>query len=91
MRKALVTEFSSEELETLILAAVKKAFLETTIPPINAPPMEPAQMLSSKEACALLKISAPTLIKLRSGGKIKARKIGGKLFYSKNEILKLLK
>lgn len=91
MRKALVTEFSSEELETLILAAIKKAFLETPTPPINAPPVEAAQMLSSKEACALLRISAPTLIKIRSAGKVKARKIGGKLFYSKNELLKLLK
>lgn len=90
MRKTLFTEISSEELIVLIQNAVKAAVLET-IPINNSPPNDMRQLLSSKEACAFLKISQPTLIKLRKEGKIKARNIGGKLFYSKTEISKTFK
>ena len=45
------------------------------------------QLLTTAETCCLLKISKPTLIKLKKNGKIPFREIGRRHLFSRNELL----
>nr|WP_207423824.1 helix-turn-helix domain-containing protein [Pedobacter sp. SYSU D00873] len=50
----------------------------------------PGEWLRSKEVRTMLKISPGTLQNLRINGTIKFNKIGGAIYYSKDEITRLL-
>jgi|GEM_PF-6322959 len=94
MKKVLTYEYSPQELTELIQNAVRDVLADFSLAhPVanNSPPLADPEVLSSKEVCAMLGISAPTLIKYRKEGKISGKRIGGKIFYIKSNIEKLLK
>ena len=49
--------------------------------------LEIDEQLNSEQTAALLRISLPTLIKLRKEGKVPFYKVGRKIWHSKKEVL----
>ena len=81
MNAILLESISREELKSLISDAVKN---ELSIQPKGK---EQNDLLTRKEVRELLKISFPTLHEFTKTGKIKAYRLGGRVFYKKQEIV----
>ena len=93
MLKQFICQYTELELVELIKQAIRAVNAEqsSVIHTANSPPLiDSTTSLSSKEVCALLGISAPTLIKYRQAQKIRGKKICGKYFYLYSEIQKML-
>jgi excisionase family DNA binding protein len=77
------------EIEEKIEAAVSKAIREQSRLIINDNPQD--DLISRKEACLLLGISLPTLSKYVETGKLPYSRIGKKILFDKNALLKACK
>lgn len=89
-------ELSYIEFVELIDASVKKAIsemLQKDIPFLqtHSPPSTSIETYTTKEVCTILGITAPTLIKYRKQGKIRAKQMGGKNIYLRSDVDKFLK
>lgn len=92
MERAILFQLPPEELFELIKKAVHEVIAEQAIIPIsNSPPLSGMDILTSKEVCSLLRISASSLIKYRRAGLLKGKLIGGKYHYLKSEVEKSIK
>lgn len=89
MERTISFQCTPDELFELIKNAVRTVTAENKADTqINIPQAD--GVLSSKEVCELLHISAPTLIRYRKEGKIKGKRVGGKIFYKKSEVEKAI-
>lgn len=86
MEKIITTTLNSNELENLIIKAVKKANQEI-IPELEAIDDE---FLEQREAAKFLHISLPTIIRWKKYGKIPYYQEGRKVLFKKSELLKVL-
>ncbi len=93
MRRAFLFEYSEDELIELIKVAVRDILHEQQVTTIahSPPTSQDTEVLSPTQVCNVLHISRPTLSKYNKLGKIKAVRIGGKIFYKKSDINKLFK
>ena len=92
MERVILFKYSPEELIELVKKAVQEVVAEQAILQIaNSPPASGMDLLTTKEVCGLLRISAPSLIKYRRAGLIKGKLIGGKYHYLKSEVEKSIK
>lgn len=93
MERAISFSCSPEEFFDQLKHAVREVILENQANPrqTNSPPFfDQDEILTSKEVCAMLDISAPSLIKYRRLGLIKGKLVGGKYYYLKEDIKKTI-
>lgn len=85
MERTISFQCTPDELFELIKNAVRTVNAEGKEQArVNTPKVD--DVLSPKEVCKLLQISAPTLIRYRKEGKIKGKRVGGKVFYKMSEV-----
>ncbi|PSL42838.1 hypothetical protein CLV51_11054 [Chitinophaga niastensis] len=82
-RDQLVTVADLEILKTELLIAFRRILAETT-------PQSQKKWLKTHQARKFLECSAGTLLTLRQNGTLAFTKVGGTIFYSSEEIEKLL-
>ncbi len=86
MEKTITTTLNSNELENLIIQAVRKANQE-----INTDKeTNDNEFLDQREAAKFLHISLPTIIRWKKDGKIPYYQEGRKALFKKSELLKVL-
>jgi hypothetical protein len=94
MKKTLVTEYNSQELQTIIEQAVTNALNEKLKPFFsllaNQTDKSPEKLLSRHDLKKLLRLSYPTIMKLTLQGSLRAKVIGGKYMYRESDIVKFL-
>ena len=93
MKKLFTCQYTDIEILDLFKQAFREVLKEekNTIKPSNSPPfIDSTATLNTKEVLALLRISAPTLIKIRKQQKIRANRVGNKYLYLRSEIDKIL-
>ena len=93
---SLVTEYTEQELITLIETSVREVLLQTQshnlITSGNSPPISTEiNLLSRTEVCKMLQITLPTLTKLQKSGKLKYIIILGSYRYDMNDIHNFIK
>lgn len=85
MKKIVLTEITVQELKEMIdnsiVAAIQHLYIQE----------KETKFLSRSEAAKKLNISLPTLSEYTKTGKIKGRKLGGKVMYLESELLESLK
>lgn len=87
MEKVILSPISLDELATVIQMTVKKEF-ETIN---NSQKTEPDnEYLSRKETCKILGVSLPTLNDYTKRGLVPSYRIGARIRYRKEEVLKSL-
>ena len=87
MNQVLTFNLAIEDLRLLIDDIVSKA-VERALNKVKQANEQPVEqdLLSIKEAAAFLRVSLPTLYKLRREGQIKAKKLGTVIRFDKNEL-----
>jgi len=84
--------FSEAELKALLIEAAEQG-ASLALAKVNGTGDQPASTekpIAGKELCAYLGITAPTLIRYRKKGKIPSLKIGCKILYNKDDVVKAL-
>jgi predicted DNA-binding transcriptional regulator AlpA len=84
MKQELVV-ISREDLEQILTDIIRKEIMQKTMP------VEDEDLISFNEALRLLKISRPTLFKHMKNGIVPYRKVGRRLLFPKQTILKKIK
>lgn len=82
---------SSEELQRLLdeaVAATLPQHFEDHAPPGREPPKE---VLSNREAMEFLDLSKSTLQRYRDGGVLPYSKLGGNVYYEREDLLRVLR
>jgi excisionase family DNA binding protein len=90
MERTISFQCTPDELFELVKNAVRAVNSEHQNAAQAKSAKEELEVLSSKEVCRLLRVSAPTLIKLRREGKIKGKRLNGKILYKRSEVEKTL-
>lgn len=87
MKKHIYSELSAEELTDKISASLDQRFLEiqSQLEPIGK------ELLSTKEAQSFLKVSRGTLYNWMNEGRIQGLKLGDRLYFRKEDIMKALR
>jgi len=85
----LLHEISPEDLTEIIRKAVR-AELTAFLLELNVDKNDPYVLLSRAEACDLLKVSLTTLWNWTKADKVKAYRMGNRIFYKKKELLESL-
>lgn len=88
MEKSILTTYNAEELQSLIVAAVKKANSSASNQ-IDTYEIND-DYLSQYEATKFLRISRPTIIRWKKEKKIPYYQKGRKILYRKSELLKVM-
>ena len=86
MKQELVV-ISREELEQILTDIIRKEIKDISLTQ-KAMPSEDDDLISFNEALRLLKISRPTLFKHMKNGIVPYRKVGRRLLFPKQTILK---
>lgn len=88
MKRAFLFECSPDELLELIKIAVREILHEQLEQPLaNSPPLnQDAEVLSPAQVCNILHITRPTLAKYHKIGKLKGKKVAGRIFYKRSEV-----
>jgi hypothetical protein len=86
MQKHILIALPIQEFETLIRDCIRSELQAGK----KAEPKAPEEYLTSRETQALLRISAPTLRKLRKSLPLKTYRIGSVIRYCKQEVLQSL-
>ena len=86
MEKTITTTLNTDELENLIIKAVKKVTREINL----EPEITDNEFLDQREAAKFLHISLPTIIRWKKYGKIPYYQEGRKPLFKKSELLKVL-
>jgi len=84
--KQLFTNLSLDELKGLIQDCVAEG-IKTVPVQVN----EPSDLIKTKEACDLLKVTKPTLYNWMNDNIITGYYLGTRLFFKKSELLESLK
>ena len=85
VQQLILTQLSIEQLQNIINDAVKSG-----IELVKPTQQEPTQLLTRKQVCELLNITAPTLHEWTRNGTMAAYKIGTRVRYKHNEVLSTL-
>ena len=88
MEKFITTNLNGEELQTLIIEAVKKANQENNY--YQNPDAISNDYLSQREAAKFLRISLPTIIRWKNARKVPYYQEGRKVLFKKSELLQVL-
>ena len=83
--------FTHVELNALLVEAAEQgASMALAKFNLCADPPNQEKPISGKELCGYLGITLPTLIRYRNKGKIPSIKIGSKIMYNKDDVVKAL-
>ena len=85
MQNIILTQLSIEQLQNIINDAVKSG-----IELVKPTQQEPTQLLTRKQVCELLNITAPTLHEWTRNGTITAYKVGTRVRYKQIEVMSTL-
>ena len=85
MQNVILTPLSIEQLKNFINDAVKTGFEQTKL---QEP--EKTNLLTRKQVCNLLNITAPTLHEWTRNGTISAYKVGTRVRYKETEVMNTL-
>jgi excisionase family DNA binding protein len=85
MQQVILTPLSIEQLQNFINDAVKTGFEQT-----KTQEPDKTNLLTRKQVCTLLNITPPTLHEWTRNGTVTAYKIGTRIRYKENEVLKTL-
>lgn len=88
MEKFITTNLNGEELQTLIIEAVKKANQQNNLNQTSDSIMN--DYLSQREAAKFLRISLPTLIRWKNAKRVPYYQEGRKVLFKKSELLHVL-
>lgn len=87
----MVVQLTVDQLQKIISNAVLLGIQEHQKSVIVNDPTESDTLLTREEASRLLKVSFPTLWKWNKDGILKAKKMGKKVFYNKEDVLMQLR
>jgi len=88
--KVILFSISIEELKSIIGEIVEEK-LKEVVPKIVPTLTSQKEFLSSQEVCHMLQIKMVTLWRYSKDGKLKAHRIGRRIFYRSEEIREALK
>ena len=78
----LLLLIGADELKSIVEDAVRKVMLELKE---DAPQID--EFLTSRQLCSMLHVSISTIVNWRKAGKLKPRKIGGRILFRREDIL----
>jgi hypothetical protein len=83
----LLVQLNAGELSAIVQDAVETALAKTSTATAESAPVEtPDTYLTQSQACDMLKITKPTIIRLGKVGLVKPRYMGKRVLYSKLEL-----
>jgi len=77
---------TKEELRSIIKSAIMDVLPSATT---QQQPVKDAELISQSDACKLLGITNATIISWKKQGKVKYKKLGGRVFFNKTELVNI--